>query len=144
MTTTTSPSLYHKKSSEQEDHLLIARLSYLSVFVSTTSIELSSKVKQSYSVSKKFLSTAGVHSMSLANCIDAAQERSSLLTLDRLTAVRRCGRMLESDMRSEIERLWREAHTTEFFNSTDMRLVERAEGIIHGLRDAASKAAGSC
>lgn len=82
--------------------------------------------------------------MSLANCIDAAQERSSLLTLDRLTAVRRCGRMLESGMRSEIERLWREAHITEFFNSADMRLVERAEGIIHGLHSAASKAAGSC
>lgn len=83
--------------------------------------------------------------MSLVNCAANELERSSLLTLERLTAVRRCGRVLDTDLRAAIERLWISAHSTEFFNSADVVLVERAEGIINrGLLVSTSKAAGSC
>lgn len=143
MTTTISPSLYHKKSSVLADQWHTVRHWSLSVSASMTLTEHSSKQKQMSWESKKSHSTAGVHSMSLANYDAAELEKSSLLTLDRLTAVRRCGRVLDNEMRAEVERLWLAAHMTEFFNSTDVVLVERAEGIINGFRFAASQAAGS-
>lgn len=83
--------------------------------------------------------------MSLVNSANAELERSSLLTLERLTEIRRSASLLPAMLAKEIERLWMSAHTTEFFNSTDMMSVERAERVInHGLRFAASEAAGSC
>ncbi len=82
--------------------------------------------------------------MSLVNFANAEQERSCLLTLDRLTALRRSARHLSDKMRREIENMWLTAHITEFFTSSDLRLVEAAEEIInHGLRVSAQQAAGS-
>lgn len=111
---------------------------------STTSIVGSSKKKPTCLVSKKYPSIAGVQSMSHVNYADAGQEKSQLLTLDRVAAVRRHARLLSSTVRNSIERIWLDAHLTEFFTLTDLRLVEAAEEIItHGLRVPASEAAGS-
>ena len=125
--------------------MLSNSLSFQYASVSTRLIEIMSSKPLRYVPSKRYHSTDGVHCMSLVKSYEGRQERSYLLTLERLTAVRGNSHLLPSTVAEYINILWNDAHTTEFFDHDDVKIVETAERIIkHGLRFAAPQAAGSC